>query len=51
MQTALYGIITEGREAGGECLIRANTQNISYISIVATHNTRQGKSVGRHAGA
>ena len=39
MQTALYGKIKERR---GERLIGANTQNIPYLSIVATqHKTRQ----------
>ena len=39
MQTALYGKIKERR---GEWLIGANTQNVTYLSIVATQrNTRQ----------
>ena len=33
MQTALYGKIKERR---GEWLIGANTQNVPYLSIVAT---------------
>ena len=39
MQTALYGRIKERK---GEWLIGANTQNVFYLSIVATqHKTRQ----------
>ena len=39
MQTALYGKIKERK---GEWLIGANTQNVLYLSIVATqHKTRQ----------
>ena len=39
MQTALYGKIKERK---GERLIRANTQNVLYLSIVATqHKTWQ----------
>ena len=39
MQTALYGKIKYRR---GEWLIGANTQNVFYLSIVATqHKTRQ----------
>ena len=39
MQTALYGKIKEGK---GELSIGANTQNVLYLSIVATqHKTRQ----------
>ena len=39
MQTASYGKINERR---GEWLIGANTQNIPYLSFVATqHKTRQ----------
>ena len=39
MQTALYGKIKERR---GERLIGENTQNVSYLSIVATQpKTRQ----------
>ena len=39
MQTALYGKIKERR---GEWLIGANTQNVPYLSTVATqHNTRK----------
>ena len=42
MQTALYGKIKERRETEGKWLIGANTQNIAYLSIVATqHKTRQ----------
>ena len=42
MQTALHGKIKERRETGGEWLIGANTQNILYLSIVATqYKTRQ----------
>ena len=42
MQTALYGKIKENREVESEWLIGANTQNISYLLIVATqHKTRQ----------
>ena len=42
MQTALYSKIKEMRETGGECLIGANTQNMPYLSAVATqHNSRQ----------
>ena len=40
MQTALYGIITEDRETGGECLIWANTQNIPFNCS----NTTQDKA-------
>ena len=37
MQTALYGKIKKKEiETGGEWLIGANTQNVSYISIVTT---------------
>ena len=39
MQTALYGKIKERK---GEWLIGANTQNVLYLSIVATQlKTRQ----------
>ena len=39
MQTALYGKIKERK---GEWLIGANTQNVLYLSIVATqHKARQ----------
>ena len=39
MQTALYGKIKERK---GEWLIGANTQNILYLSVVATqHKARQ----------
>ena len=39
MQTASYGKINKRR---GEWLIGANTQNIPYLSVVATqHKTRQ----------
>ena len=39
MQTVLYGKIKERR---GEWLIEGNTQNVPYLSIVATqHKTRQ----------
>ena len=39
MQTALYGKIKERK---GEWLIGASTQNLLYLSIVATqHKTRQ----------
>ena len=39
MQIALYGKIKERK---GEWLIRANTQNVLYLSIVAKqHKTRQ----------
>ena len=39
MQTALYG---KTKERKGEWLIGANTQNLLYLSIVATqHKTRQ----------
>ena len=39
MQTTLYG---KTKERIGEWLIGANTQNIPYLSIVATqHKTRQ----------
>ena len=42
MQTSLYGKIKEKREVESEWLIGANTQNISYLLIVATqHKTRQ----------
>ena len=38
MQTALYGKIKERK---GEWLIGENTQNVPYLSIVATqHKTR-----------
>ena len=40
MQTALYDKIKEKK---GEWLIGANTQNMPYISIIATQDkTRQG---------
>ena len=39
MQTALHGKIKERR---GEWLIGVNTQNVPYLSIVATqHHTRK----------
>ena len=39
MQTALYGKIKERKD---EWLVGASTQNLLYLSIVATqHNTRQ----------
>ena len=39
MQTALYGKINKRR---GEWLIRTNTENVPYLSIVATqHKIRQ----------
>ena len=42
MQTAFYGKIKERREMGGEWWIGENTQNIHYLSTVATeHKTRQ----------
>ena len=42
MHAALYGKIKERRETGGEWLIGANTQNIPYLSIIATqHKTRK----------
>ena len=41
MQTALYGKIKERK---GEWLIGANTQNVLYLSIVATHKTRQAQA-------
>ena len=42
MQTALYGKIKERRKTRGECLIGVSTQNIPYLSIVATQDkTRQ----------
>ena len=40
MQTALYGKIKERRETGNEWLIGANTQNITYLSIVTTQQSR-----------
>ena len=50
MQTALYGKIKEKREVEGEWLIGANTQNISYLLIVATQRKARisdGKAQGR----
>ena len=45
MQTSLYGKIKEKREVEGEWLIGANTQNISYLVIVATqHKTKALKA-------
>ena len=44
MQTALYDKIKERR---GEWLIRANTQNIPYLSIVATQDKTRKRHV-RH---
>ena len=42
MQTALYGQIKERK---GELLIGASTQNLLYLSTVATqHNTRQRRA-------
>ena len=38
MQAALYGKIKERK---GEWFIGANAQNVLYLSIVATHKTRQ----------
>ena len=35
------------REAGGECLIGADTQNIAYLSIVVTQHKTKQKRVGR----
>ena len=45
MQTALYGKIKERRKTRGECLIGVSTQNIPYLSIVATQDkTRQKRT-------
>ena len=45
MQISLYGKIKEKREVEGEWLIGANTQNISYLVIVATqHKTKALKA-------
>ena len=41
MQTALYGKIKERK---GEWLVGVNTQNVLYLSIVATqHKTKQSR--------
>ena len=44
MQTALYGKIKKSR---GEWLIGANTQNIPYLSIVATQDKIRQRRVRR----
>ena len=41
MQTALYGKIKERR---GEWLIGANSQNVPYLSIVATQTQNKTKA-------
>ena len=44
MQTAFHGKIKERRETRGEWYIGANTQNIPYLSIIATkHKTKVRK--------
>ena len=45
MQSALYGKINERR---GEWLIGAKTQNVPYLSIVATQHKRRQKRVGTY---
>ena len=40
MQTALHGKIKEGK---GESVIGANTQNVLYLSIVATQHKAKAR--------
>ena len=44
MQTALYGKIKERK---GEWLTGASTQNLLYLSIVATQHNSKQRRVGR----
>ena len=46
MQTALYGKIKERK---GEWLIGASTQNLLYLSIVATQRKTKQRRVGMQA--
>ena len=50
MQAVLYGKIKERK---GEWVVGANTQNILYLSIVATQHKRRQRRIRciRHAGA
>ena len=44
MQTAFHGKIKERRETRGEWYIGVNTQNIPYLSIIATKHKTQDKT-------
>ena len=47
MQTALYGKIKENK---GEWLIGASTQNVLYLSIVATQDKTKARKARRSVG-